>query len=264
MACREYCDYGGNTSCFLLDCGFHLVFDAGTGIRKLGQELSDREPVHIFLSHLHLDHIMGLPALFLLFQEDQEIHIYGEDHEGKTIEALLKEVICPPFWPFSLDDSCVKAKIYYHTVCAHEVCFIQGIKVTSVRLPHPNACLGWIVEKGQQRVAYLLDCEINERKDAPDSMGIVPDACSLAVMDSSFLPGQVIPGFGHSSWKECQTYAEEKGIKTVLFSHFGDTMTDQILDSENEGNRGSSIFAREGMELEIDEKGEVRIYEKER
>lgn len=260
----KYSRYGGNTTCFYLDCGMHFIFDAGSGIRQLGRELADRKQVHLFLSHLHLDHILGLPGFSPLFQEDREIHIYGEDHQGKSIENLLYEVICPPYWPFSLSDPCVKAKICYHTISANKTFHIQEIEITPVRLSHPNECLGFIVKKEKQRFAWLLDCELSKQTDIPDTISSELNACSLAVMDSSFLPGQVIPGFGHSSWEECLSYAEKMGIKTVLLSHFGDAMTDQVLDYESRGNRENVIFAQEGMELEIDEKGEIQVYEKEK
>ena len=62
---REYMDFGGNTSCVSAEWENGLfVFDAGTGIARLGEELIRRRfsgEIHLFLSHFHLDHICGLP-----------------------------------------------------------------------------------------------------------------------------------------------------------------------------------------------------------
>ena len=58
--------YGGNTACVevRLDDDTLIIFDAGTGIRALGQALlAQPGPIHayLFLSHAHWDHIQGIP-----------------------------------------------------------------------------------------------------------------------------------------------------------------------------------------------------------
>jgi phosphoribosyl 1,2-cyclic phosphodiesterase len=58
-------EYGGNTSCVQLELDDRttVVLDAGTGIRELGLRLANRPPasIHLLLTHLHLDHLAGLP-----------------------------------------------------------------------------------------------------------------------------------------------------------------------------------------------------------
>ena len=71
----ETARYGGNTLCvevWLGECGRMIVIDAGSGIRRLGQDLmarpgrAPRVSLDLFLTHTHLDHILGLP-FFSLF-----------------------------------------------------------------------------------------------------------------------------------------------------------------------------------------------------
>ena len=61
--------YGGNTSCLEIQCGDRaLIFDAGTGLRGLGEALLSRGPVDVdlFLTHTHFDHVcVGCPFLLL-------------------------------------------------------------------------------------------------------------------------------------------------------------------------------------------------------
>src|SRR5437868_2483595 len=73
--------YGGNTSCVevRLGDGSLLVLDAGTGLRELGKVLlaeGHADPIHLLLSHVHWDHILGLPFFGPVWQSGTNIRIY--------------------------------------------------------------------------------------------------------------------------------------------------------------------------------------------
>ena len=75
--------YGGNTSCIEIECGDHsLIFDAGTGLRGLGKKIAQKaqnkaQKLDIFLTHTHLDHIVGIPFFAPLHKADNEINIWA-------------------------------------------------------------------------------------------------------------------------------------------------------------------------------------------
>ncbi len=72
--------YGGNTACVQVegDDGSVFVLDAGTGMRRAGLGLAGQgRPVHILLTHLHMDHIQGLGFFRPLFEAGREIHVWG-------------------------------------------------------------------------------------------------------------------------------------------------------------------------------------------
>jgi phosphoribosyl 1,2-cyclic phosphodiesterase len=73
--------YGGNTSCVSVDLGdTTVVFDAGTGIRALGERLMARGrplEIELFFSHLHWDHIQGFPFFTPAFVPGNRIRIHG-------------------------------------------------------------------------------------------------------------------------------------------------------------------------------------------
>ena len=79
----DFAEYGGNTSCVSVDCGEDVVvFDAGSGLMALGQRLDGKRPIRLFLSHVHVDHLLGLFTFPLLYNPKAELHLYGEARGG--------------------------------------------------------------------------------------------------------------------------------------------------------------------------------------
>ena len=116
----EYQYYGGHTSCTSLRVGKDLiVFDAGSGLVNLSQYLeqeTDRpQAIYFFITHGHLDHIIGLIGFSWLWKSrcPFEIHfISASAHAGHGIESILQTLMAPPYFPLSLKES--KAPIFYH------------------------------------------------------------------------------------------------------------------------------------------------------
>lgn len=83
--------YGGNTSCIEIRCGGRLlVFDAGTGLRGLGNVLAKDAPaeIELFLTHTHFDHICGLPFFGPLYREGNRIR-RAAGHPQARLDKLL-------------------------------------------------------------------------------------------------------------------------------------------------------------------------------
>src|SRR5438874_13761813 len=98
----ETMNYGGNTSCVevTLSDGSILILDAGTGIRNLGTCLPRVErPIHILLTHLHLDHIQGLMFFAPLFRPESEIVIWGPASPEASLEDRIARYISAPLAP---------------------------------------------------------------------------------------------------------------------------------------------------------------------
>ncbi len=101
----EMVRYGGNTSCVqvTLSDGTHLIIDAGTGIRNLPADLGQSgAPVHILLTHLHLDHIQGLLFFAPLFQPDLEVTIWGPAAPGLSLERRIARYFSAPLTPLEI------------------------------------------------------------------------------------------------------------------------------------------------------------------
>ena len=122
-------EYGGNTVCTTLQQDNTLIIlDAGTGINAFGRFLVNRPNIHridILLSHLHIDHIMGLFSFSPLFQSNIEIHLYGVT--GFT--QYLKKILRPPFWPLGIDD--FPARLYFHEISPEDTFTIHLLYLLS-------------------------------------------------------------------------------------------------------------------------------------
>jgi len=114
--------YGGNTSCVSVTGseGSLLVLDAGTGIRLLGLQLPpDLTCVHILLTHLHMDHVQGLPFFMPLRRAGVEVHIWGPASTTLNLEARLKRYLSPPLFPVRVRD--LLSVLHFHELATKSI-----------------------------------------------------------------------------------------------------------------------------------------------
>ena len=106
--------YGGNTSCIsaTLDDGTVLVFDAGSGIRDLGRHLGKRPPapVHLLLTHLHMDHLQGLGFFEPFWSPGVELHVWGPPSATQSLDERVARYLGPPLFPIHLDDVAIEGR----------------------------------------------------------------------------------------------------------------------------------------------------------
>ena len=152
--------YGGNTSCVELrgEDGSLLVFDAGTGIRQLGQALSPSRPktIHLLLTHLHLDHIEGLGFFAALHDPECEIHLYGPAAAGRSLRDRIAGYLSPPYYPLVFDT--LAARFSFHEV-ERDAWEIGGLRVRSAPVTHPGATVGYRIEENGRSFAFVPDNE---------------------------------------------------------------------------------------------------------
>ncbi|MEM7146590.1 MAG: response regulator [Verrucomicrobiota bacterium] len=151
--------YGGNTSCLeLRHRGTRLIFDAGTGIRDLGNAIVEEEPepIHLFITHTHWDHVQGFPFFAPAYREDRELHIYGAKGFGQDLEALFRGQLQHDYFPVELDD--MKAKLHFHHLTGDAV-EIDGVRVTWEPANHPGATVGYRMDVEGMSVAFFPDNE---------------------------------------------------------------------------------------------------------
>ncbi|MFZ9889675.1 MAG: MBL fold metallo-hydrolase, partial [Myxococcota bacterium] len=231
--------YGGNTPCVTVEAGDELlIFDAGTGIRKLGTELG---PVGVraslFFSHLHWDHIQGFPFFTPAFVPGNELSIYGVSNadDGASVRDLLAAQMRPPHFPVTLD--VMAADLRFHDLAPHALVRRGPLEVRHAPVDHPNGCVAWRVDYRGRSVVYATDLEHDGHGPAPALLELAAGA-DLLIYDAMYTPeeyeGDAIRrsrrGWGHSTFEAGAQLAERARAKELCLFHHDPAHGDVFMD----------------------------------
>lgn len=257
MAGTMNSEYGTNTSCMAVEMpGTTVVFDAGSGLIRLGAEYRERsgpKRLDLFLSHVHIDHIIGLFGFPLFFHKDWEIHLYGEAWNGMSFDSQISKIMSPPYWPIGTDSFTAAVKL--HEIRSEDCILLPGnTRMRICKGFHPDGSLMFRLDGDRKSIVYGLDCEINEEMEM--RLPEFSREADVLIFDASYMPEDMPghEGWGHSDWKCGLRIGEQASVKTVLMSHFSWEYTDEVLKTQEkkaEENSGKCVFAKEGMEIRV-------------
>lgn len=250
----DFLKYGGNTSCFLVDLGGEtVILDAGSGLASLGSGVplpDGRKHVHVLLSHLHLDHIMGLFSFPLLYDPAADICLYGEGYGGTTLRSRLDDILRPPYWPLGLDDFQARIQIR-ELVSGVQLSLGDNVVLSTLRGNHPGNSLLYRLEGDGKTLVYALDCEMD--RDMRTALTCFAQNADLLIWDATFTTGDLIKGWGHSTWQDGLALGRLAGVKRVLMTHYSQAYSDRFLSEQEKLAKadGRCLFAREGMVIQL-------------
>jgi phosphoribosyl 1,2-cyclic phosphodiesterase len=246
--------YGGDTSCVVVhgpDPGHLVVLDAGSGIRRLGLAVGPEvEHIDLLLSHLHLDHIVGLGFFEPLFQAGRTITIWGPPAAVPLVERLGR-YLSPPLFPVRLRDLACDLELHDAT----EAPFSCGaFTIRAAPLIHPDSAVGYRIEAEGQALAYLPDHEPALSPRFPllsrwTSGSALARAADLLVHDAQYSPDEYDSrvGWGHSSVLDAVAFAELVGAgRLALFHHdpaHDDEQVNALLSMARSASRTVSVVA---------------------
>ena len=230
--------YGGNTSCVSVegDEGTLLVLDAGTGIRGLGGQLSpDIQRVNILLTHLHMDHLQGLPFFAPMRRRGVEIHIYGPMGTTTHLSARLQRYLSPPLFPVSVRD--LACEMIFHEVPSGPI-EIDEFRITPQLVIHPNPTVGYRIQDEGAVMTYLPDHEPMLGARTFPTKGEWTsgfDLCAgvdLLIHDTQYTVEEYANrvGFGHSSIDKAMEFAGLAAVQSFVPFHHDPTHNDEQLD----------------------------------
>jgi phosphoribosyl 1,2-cyclic phosphodiesterase len=251
--------YGGNTSCVEMRvAGQRLIFDAGTGIRLLGDRLvADAAGQiiegHIFFSHSHWDHIQGFPFFTPAFVAGNRFDIYGGlTPNGITIKERLHTQMMDPNFPVPLN--IMGAELRFHNLAAEQVVKIDEVQINTILLNHPGGASGYRVSYGGRSVAYVTDTEHRPGILDTSVLKLAQDA-DLFIYDCTYTDAEYghpitgKAGWGHSTWEEGVRLAQAAGAKSLAIFHHdpghNDLFMDEVAQSAGAIFPGA-IVAKEG------------------
>jgi phosphoribosyl 1,2-cyclic phosphodiesterase len=251
--------YGGNTPCVEIRCGGHiLIFDAGTGLRPLGHALI-KEPgathLDIFLSHFHIDHVMGLPFFAPLYCKQRRVRVWaGNLAPHCSLEHAVSKLMGFPLFP--VQPTIFQAGFETRDFRPGDILSPRaGVTLRTARLNHPGGATGYRIDYGNRSVAYLTDIECGDRAPEPAVLALARGA-SLLIVDTMYtdeeLPSKV--GWGHSSWQQGVRLAEEAGAGQLCLFHHDPEHDDASLDGiacAADTARPGTVVASEGLLIEL-------------
>jgi phosphoribosyl 1,2-cyclic phosphodiesterase len=239
----DFLRYGGHTSCVAIapdDASLPaLILDAGTGIRSVTQLLDDR-PFEgtILLSHLHWDHVQGLPFFAAGDNEAARVRLLlPEQEDGSGAELVLERAMSPPHFPMT--PSQLRGSWAFDTVAPGEW-ESEGFTVLAREIPHKGGrTFGYRVSDGHSTLTYMPDHCPTSLGAGPDGWGEYhPAALDLAretdalIHDAQLLTYEELQAearFGHAAADYAVALGACAGAREVVLFHHRPDRTDEAL-----------------------------------
>jgi len=274
---------GGNTSCVEVEVdGRRLIFDAGTGIIPLGKELcngaSSPPAAYVFLSHTHIDHVLGLCFFEPLLTAKARTFILGPGATRGALTRSLRHLTNSHLFPVSLDE--LKGKKEIFSLSGGEVIRfgspgrrpkIEGARADDVveageltvmtckSAAHPlNGVMLYRVHYKNKSFVYATDIEEQEG-GYPEVIEFARGA-DLLIHDAQYLQEEYSSrakprkGWGHSTIDMAVDVAQKAGVKRLALFHHEPTHDDKAMKSIQNQAKGlfrSSVVAHEGMVINL-------------
>ncbi len=247
---------GGNTSCVEVLAGDNrIVFDAGTGLRGLGDRLIASGPsaTTLLLSHLHWDHIQGLPFFTPIYVPGNWIEVVSGPNGAMPLGEALRRQMSAPFFPVEFDD--VSRQVRAREARVGEPFAIGDVRVTMARLNHPDPVYGYRLEHKGASIVYATDTEHFACVD-PALARLATDA-DVLIYDAQYTPeeypGKV--GWGHSTWEAAVALARSAGVRQLVLYHHDPRRTDDgvaAIEARTQAVFAGARAAREGDVLHVE------------
>lgn len=260
----EFARVGGHTSCVALAHGDGipvLLLDAGTGLRRVTAALEGRAfRGTILLTHLHWDHLQGLPFFAAGDRDDAAVTLVMPE-QGDPVEVLARGM-SPPHFPIGPDGL---RGAWRFSSLEPGPARIEAFEVTAYEVPHKGGrTFGYRVTDGHATLAYLPDHAPHELGAGPDGHGVRHDAAlecaagvDVLVHGAQFLDTEreIARLYGHATVDYAVALAQEAGVGTLVLFHHAPGRTDDQVERIARDVAASTavtvVAASEGLELAL-------------
>jgi phosphoribosyl 1,2-cyclic phosphodiesterase len=255
-----FMEFGGNTTCLFisgLDEGAGtIIMDAGTGIRKLGKDISSGkveagEELSLGFTHFHWDHIQGFPFFEPAYNRNTKIHI---STAGKRKIQNLKDIFSTQmqsiYFPVQLEN--MGAQIEFEKYDTNVVVGKKGALVNVIDVHHPGGCIGVRFKFNEKTVVFCTDVEHQNGIDEK----VVELAMNVDVLihDAQYTDEELEShkGWGHSSYSQAIEVAERAKVKQLIITHHDPEHNDEFLvkmEKNCQERFKELVFARDNYEV---------------
>jgi phosphoribosyl 1,2-cyclic phosphodiesterase len=244
---------GGNTSCVEVRAGdTRIILDAGTGLLQLGNERMAENLRHstILLSHLHWDHIAGLPFFAPIYVPGHRVEIASGPNGVMSLDQAMRDVFRAPFFPVAFDD--LGGTVTTRELHANDKLTIGDITITMAKLNHPDPVYGFRLEHDGQSIVYATDTEHFSCVDP--TLKKLAAGADILIYDSQYTPEEYPAkvGWGHSTWQAGAELARAAGVPQLVLFHHDPGRSDKqlaVIEAAARAALPGTVAAREGLVL---------------
>jgi phosphoribosyl 1,2-cyclic phosphodiesterase len=259
---------GGNTACIEARTSDNtiIVFDTGTGLRELEKRVRKfREKIleyHIFMTHFHYDHLLGLPYFGAFYNPKVKVTFYSP---YPAMERILSKFMEAPYHPVGWNS--FNASFTFRVLKPGEMVSLGGAEIDWIKRNHPNGSISYkITEKGRSFI-YSTDTELTEKDFQRTAKNIAYfQGADAIILDAQYTLGEAIEKYnwGHSSYSLAVEFVREFNIGRLFLFHHEPLNPDATLEGilrsaqwfdsrlEKKGGRTLAIdLAREGYAFEL-------------
>jgi phosphoribosyl 1,2-cyclic phosphodiesterase len=240
-----------------------IVLDGGSGIQRLGKVITPEiKELRVLLTHLHIDHTMGLGFFQPMYNPDIQVHIWGPSTALEPLLHRLRRYFSPPLFPVRMNE--LPNHPIIHEVGNSEF-KIGDLQVKSAYICHPGPTLGYRITDGNAVFAYMPDHEpalgsANFPHDPEWTSGFeIAENADLLFHDGQYTHAEYVPkiGWGHSSIRDAIAFGEACKVKKLAIFHHDPLNSDERLEEIYEEGvtqtkpNYSVIICKEGEEFEL-------------
>lgn len=194
----------GNTVCVLIETkNKYVIFDAGNGLYKIDKYIKKDKPIYLFLSHLHLDHVIGFHVMNK-FNFKQGIDIYGP----MGLKVFFKQVVNKSY---TMPISRIKTKVRLHEIINPHA-LPRGIECKPLK--HSIFCYGYRALLENKIVSYCTDTGVCK------NLLLLAKNSDLFITECSYKPGQNDKAWPHLNPESAAKVAKEAEVKRMALVHF--------------------------------------------
>ena len=210
-----------------------IVLDLGTGLRYWGLTLPRDGSFRgsALVTHLHWDHVQGLPFFAPILASGAQLEIYGPGQDLCSLGQAFHQFVCPPYFPVTIEELNQQIRFYD---ASDEDLELDGAKVRVRPVPHCGPTNGYRIEMGGVSVAYLSDHQMpmDGSHAVSDPVLELCDGADLVIHDAQFTEAEFGEKrhWGHCTVEYAVHVAEAAGAKRLVLFHHDPAHTDQEMD----------------------------------